>query len=143
LTCSLLEAKATLEGSNISLNAAIALPCHSRFFASSPKHYIHSITYKYSSTPAVTLIALSTASLLTGYYLGKPHGAPTGEGKEKAADDVSQVEPAPEEVDSEEEDESLADGDLNAIQAGLMEPCKMVGLVMDCQSTDQRNNVVL
>lgn len=28
--------------------------------------------------------------------------------------------------DSEEEDESLADGDLSVIQAGFMEPCKMV-----------------
>jgi len=31
-----------------------------------------------------------------------------------------------EKADIEDEDESLADGDLAAIKAGLLEPCKMV-----------------
>lgn len=62
-----------------------------------------------------------------GYYLGLRSSTqnaviapiPPSESKDK--------EPRKEpEVDSEEEDDALGDGDLNAVKAGFMQPCKMV-----------------
>ncbi|KAF5355968.1 hypothetical protein D9756_004242 [Leucocoprinus leucothites] len=76
-----------------------------------------------------TLAAASAASLFVGYYLGKLYGTTAGKGKEKASEEPKEAPAVTEEPDSEEEEESLADGDLSAIKAGFLEPCKMVLVV--------------
>lgn len=72
-----------------------------------------------------TAVALSLTSLGIGYWLGV-----SGTGKHSAASPPADkpLPPAPEEVESEEED--VADGDLSAVKASFMEPCKLVCLVM-------------
>jgi len=60
--------------------------------------------------------------LLVGYGFGKFCGASNGKGEGKEL----MKSPSVEKADTEDENESLADGDLAAIKAGLLEPCKMV-----------------
>jgi len=59
---------------------------------------------------------------LVGYGFGKFCGASNGKREGEESTKSLSVEKA----DAEDEDESLADGDLAAIKAGLLEPCKMV-----------------
>jgi len=59
---------------------------------------------------------------LVGYRFGKFCGASDRKGEGKKSIKSLSVEKA----DTEDEEESLADGDLAAIKAGLLEPCKMV-----------------
>jgi len=86
-----------------------------------------------------TLAALSLASLGAGYLLGARSKSvvvdsvtPTPpEATPAAAENIPSTETSkPQDADSEddEEDEDIADGDLSAISAGFMEPCKMVCL---------------
>jgi PTH2 family peptidyl-tRNA hydrolase len=68
---------------------------------------------------------LCLASLALGYYLGH-RTTPTTAAHVPPKTDVTS-EPQ-EESDSEDED-AIADGDLSAVQAGWIEPCKMVLVV--------------
>ncbi|KAL4268016.1 peptidyl-tRNA hydrolase [Pleurotus pulmonarius] len=89
-----------------------------------------------SSSPSTLLLASScaaAAAFALGYTVGSrgPLGGhlPLRKAKETAPDTSKahdDDEKCSESDDSEEEDESLADGDLSVIQAGFMEPCKMV-----------------
>jgi PTH2 family peptidyl-tRNA hydrolase len=77
------------------------------------------------------------AALGLGYYLGSQMDTqdaapaaqpiPPSEPKEPLA---SKAEP---EVDSEEEDDALADGDLSAVKAGFVQPCKLVRAGIRCR----------
>ncbi len=72
------------------------------------------------------LVALSAVSLFTGYYFGKLYGTSTEKGEGKTLD-VKPHDTVEEEGQEEDDDEGdVADGDLSTVQAGLMEPCKMV-----------------
>ncbi|KII93424.1 hypothetical protein PLICRDRAFT_87801 [Plicaturopsis crispa FD-325 SS-3] len=75
--------------------------------------------------------ALVAASLTAGYQLGKLTRVPPSQTPNlDAKQDETEVQDVEEdEDDSEDEDESAADGDLAAIQAGFMEPCKLVLIV--------------
>ncbi|KAF9499896.1 peptidyl-tRNA hydrolase II [Pleurotus eryngii] len=86
-----------------------------------------------SSSPSTLLLASSCAAVAAfalGYTVGSrgslnaslPQAEPD---KTALVPDSSKAHVD----DSEEEDESLADGDLSVIQAGFMEPCKMVLVV--------------
>jgi PTH2 family peptidyl-tRNA hydrolase len=77
---------------------------------------------------ALGLVALSTASLLVGYHLGKFYGVTATKGKEKVDDGEARNSVKDVKEDDDDEDEGdIADGDLSAIQPGFLEPCKMVG----------------
>ncbi|KAF4572687.1 hypothetical protein EYR36_007197 [Pleurotus pulmonarius] len=86
-----------------------------------------------SSSPSTLLLASScaaAAAFALGYTVGSrgPLGGhlPLRKAKETAPDTSKahdDDEKCSESDDSEEEDESLADGDLSVIQAGFMEPC--------------------
>ncbi|KAG1784266.1 peptidyl-tRNA hydrolase PTH2-domain-containing protein [Suillus placidus] len=86
------------------------------------------------SPSALSHVVVAGAALGLGYYLGSridtqdaaPATAqpiPPSEPKDK---EPPKAEP---EVDSEEEDDALADGDLGAVKAGFMQPCKLVLVV--------------
>ena len=77
-------------------------------------------------TTALAFVALSGASLLAGYHLGKL-SQPAIENKERNDQDVKLHDVAEDErPENDESDIVDADGDLSAVQAGFMEPCKMV-----------------
>ncbi|KAF7437063.1 hypothetical protein PC9H_003897 [Pleurotus ostreatus] len=94
-----------------------------------------------SSSPSTLFLASSCAAVAAfalGYTVGSrgPLNASLprpGPDKTPLVPDSSEAhvddEKHSESDDSEEEDESLADGDLSVIQAGFMEPCKMVLVV--------------
>jgi PTH2 family peptidyl-tRNA hydrolase len=77
---------------------------------------------------AHSLVILSAASLLVGYYIGKFHSISTTKGKEKVQDDKphNSVKDVEHQDEDEEDEGDIADGDLSAIQPGFLEPCKMV-----------------
>ncbi|KAG1828731.1 peptidyl-tRNA hydrolase II domain-containing protein [Suillus variegatus] len=85
------------------------------------------------SPSALSHVVIAGAALGLGYYLGSRIGTqdsapaaqpiPPSELKDK---EPPKAEP---EVDSEEEDDALADGDLSAVKAGFMQPCKLVLVV--------------
>ncbi|KAG1871155.1 peptidyl-tRNA hydrolase PTH2-domain-containing protein [Suillus tomentosus] len=85
------------------------------------------------SPSALSHVVVAGAALGLGYYLGSRIGTqdsapaaqpiPPSELKNK---EPPKAEP---EVDSEEEDDALADGDLSAVKAGFMQPCKLVLVV--------------
>ncbi|KIK46268.1 hypothetical protein CY34DRAFT_800604 [Suillus luteus UH-Slu-Lm8-n1] len=85
------------------------------------------------SPSVLSHVVVAGAALGLGYYLGSQMGTqdaapaaqpiPPSEPKEPLA---SKAEP---EVDSEEEDDALADGDLGAVKAGFLQPCKLVLVV--------------
>jgi hypothetical protein len=64
--------------------------------------------------------ALIAASFSIGYRLGQR----TTTLPPASSEEPTEVQEA--EVDSEDEDEEIADGDLSTIKAGFMEPCKLV-----------------
>lgn len=70
-------------------------------------------------------VALSGASLLVGYYLGKLHGTTAEKGEDKALD-VKLHDSVEDEAQESEDEGDIADGDLSVVRAGFMEPCKMV-----------------
>jgi len=82
-----------------------------------------------SSIIAFSHIVVAGAALGLGYYLGLRFSGqnaailpiPPSESKLKEKEP-----PKEQEVDSEEEDEALADGDLGAVKAGFLQPCKLV-----------------
>lgn len=66
---------------------------------------------------------LVAASLSIGYHLGVWYTTLPARSPEVGSIDLQELET---EVDSEDDDEQLSDGNLSAVKAGLMEPCKMV-----------------
>lgn len=77
-------------------------------------------------------IFLSLSSLGLGYRLGSLTSAGTSASPVTAVEKVSETKTesaAVQEDDYDDEDEELADGDLAAISAGLLEPCKLVLVV--------------
>lgn len=71
-------------------------------------------------------MALSAASLLAGYHLGKFYVPVAGKGKEKSPGGEPRDVVGEAEEGEKSDEEDIIDGDLSAIQAGFMEPCKMV-----------------
>jgi PTH2 family peptidyl-tRNA hydrolase len=72
-------------------------------------------------TPVLLCGTLIAASLGIGYRLGQKSTTLLPASSENIVTEVQEAE------DSEDEDEEIADGDLSAIKAGFMEPCKLVG----------------
>lgn len=77
--------------------------------------------------------ALIVASLSIGYHLGARSHSFTSPPVEPATEPKPEVKPvevrevqSESEDDYDDEDEEMADGDLAAVKAGFMEPCKMV-----------------
>ncbi|KAG2154530.1 peptidyl-tRNA hydrolase PTH2-domain-containing protein [Suillus clintonianus] len=86
------------------------------------------------SPSALSHVVVAGAALGLGYYLGSRLGtqdaapivAPTEPPSEPKNIEPPKAEPV---VDSDEEDDALADGDLGAVKAGFMQPCKLVLVV--------------
>lgn len=81
--------------------------------------------------------ALVATSLSVGYYFGAqsrsfiPRSSAEQRGETKTDEDVEVQEAESEsEDDEEEEEEDITDGDLSAIKAGFMQPCKLVSAQM-------------
>jgi len=78
---------------------------------------------------ALSHAVVAGAALGLGYYLGSRLGiqnAAPATGPIPPSESKDKEPPKEPEVDSEEEDEALADGDLDTIKAGFMQPCKLV-----------------
>ena len=76
---------------------------------------------------AFSHIVVASAALGLGYYLGsRPSAQDAGIPPVPPSESKDKEPPKEPEVDSEEEDEALADGDLGVVKAGFMQPCKMV-----------------
>ncbi|KAG1757879.1 peptidyl-tRNA hydrolase PTH2-domain-containing protein [Suillus lakei] len=85
------------------------------------------------SPSALSHVLVAGAALGLGYYLGSRIST---QDVALATAPIPPLEPkdkeppkAEAEVDSEEEDDALADGDLGAVKAGFMQPCKLVLVV--------------
>ncbi|OAX39424.1 PTH2-domain-containing protein [Rhizopogon vinicolor AM-OR11-026] len=82
------------------------------------------------SPSAFSHLVVAGAALGLGYYLGsRPSAQDAGIPPTPPSESKVKEPPKEPEVDSEEEDEALADGDLGVVKAGFMQPCKMVLIV--------------
>ncbi|KAG2160059.1 peptidyl-tRNA hydrolase PTH2-domain-containing protein [Suillus bovinus] len=86
------------------------------------------------SPSAVSHVVVAGVALGLGYYLGLRLGtqdvAPAAQPIPPESEPKDKEPPKAElEVDSEEEDDALADGDLSAVKAGFVQPCKLVLVV--------------
>ncbi|KAG0702699.1 hypothetical protein DFH29DRAFT_486479 [Suillus ampliporus] len=85
------------------------------------------------SPSALSHAVVAGTALGLGYYLGSrlntqniaPPTAPIPPESESKDKEL----PKEPEVDSEEEDDALGDGDLSVVKAGFMQPCKLVLVV--------------
>lgn len=76
---------------------------------------------------ALSHIVVAGAALGLGYYLGSRLSVQNASISPIPPSESNVEEPHREpEVDSEEEDEALADGDLGAVKASFLQPCKLV-----------------
>ncbi|KAI0690677.1 peptidyl-tRNA hydrolase PTH2-domain-containing protein [Cytidiella melzeri] len=84
-----------------------------------------------TTTQLLTAAGLVATSLAFGYALGL-NSRPAPEAGKLLAGGPSQTTQKPIEIadnDSDSEEEDVADGDLSAVKAGSMEPCKLVLVV--------------
>ncbi|OJA21256.1 hypothetical protein AZE42_02539 [Rhizopogon vesiculosus] len=89
-----------------------------------------SCLYKRVIIIAFSHLVVAGAALGLGYYLGsRPSAQDVGIPPITPSESKGKEPPKEPEVDSEEEDEALADGDLGVVKAGFMQPCKMVLIV--------------
>ncbi|KAF5368490.1 hypothetical protein D9758_002357 [Tetrapyrgos nigripes] len=78
---------------------------------------------KLQSSQLLLPVLLGTASAALGFYLGRYTS------KDAPVSNSIDEEPVLEDDDGDEDAEGIPDGDLSAISAGFMEPCKIVLIV--------------